>query len=86
MRLVEKEICLNNLFLELFTVFDVKARENKIPLYLKKGLSDKKSTVLIDGSKLNNILGNLLENALKFTKSKITLNILQKDKGKLITF
>jgi signal transduction histidine kinase/ActR/RegA family two-component response regulator len=67
-RLVEKEICLNNLFLELFTVFDVKARENKIPLYLKKGLSDKKSTVLIDGSKLNNILGNLLENALKFTK------------------
>ena len=63
----EKERCLNNLTLELFTIFDVKAKENKIPLYLRKGLSDIDSTVLIDDTKLNNVLGNLLENALKFT-------------------
>lgn len=66
--LIEKEICLNNLILELFTVFNIKARENKTPLYLKKGLSDTESTVLIDETKLKNILSNLIENALKFTK------------------
>ena len=65
---IEKEICLNDFLLELFTVFDVKAKENKIPLYLRKGLSDKESTILIDETKLSNVLGNLLENALKFTK------------------
>ncbi|MDB9873793.1 response regulator [Flavobacteriaceae bacterium] len=65
---IEKEICLNDFLFELFTVFDVKAKENKIPLYLRKGLSDKESTVLIDETKLSNVLGNLLENALKFTK------------------
>jgi len=59
---------LNNLILELFTVFNIKARENKTPLYLKKGLSDTESTVLIDETKLKNVLSNLLENALKFTK------------------
>lgn len=65
--LIEKEICLNNLILELFTLFNIKARENKTPLYLKKGLSDTESTVLIDETKLKNVLSNLLENALKFT-------------------
>ena len=68
-KVIEKEVCLNDFFFELFTVFDVKAKENKIPLYLRKGLSDKESTVLIDETKLNNVLGNLLENALKFTRN-----------------
>ena len=66
---IKTEVCLNDFLLELFTVFDVKAKENKIPLYLRKGLSDIKSTILIDENKLNNVLGNLLENAFKFTKS-----------------
>ena len=65
----KKEVCLNDFLLEMFTVFDVKAKENKIPLYLRKGLSDQKSTILTDENKLNNVLGNLLENAFKFTKS-----------------
>ncbi|RLD55336.1 MAG: hybrid sensor histidine kinase/response regulator [Bacteroidetes bacterium] len=65
---IEKEICLNDLLLEHFTVFDIKAKENKIPLYLNKGLSDKESIILTDETKLNKILSNLLENALKFTK------------------
>ena len=69
LKVIEKEVCLNNVFFELFTVFDVKAKENKIPLYLRKGLSDKESTILTDETKLNNVLGNLLENALKFTRS-----------------
>jgi PAS domain S-box-containing protein len=66
---IEKEICLNDLFLNLFSIFDIKAKENKTPLYLKKGLSDKKSIILTDETKLNKILSNLLENALKFTST-----------------
>ncbi len=66
-RAVNEELCLNTLFLELFSIFDIKAKENKTPLYLKKSLSDKESTIFIDKSKLNKILSNLLENALKFT-------------------
>ena len=64
---IEKEVSLNNLLLELFTIFDLKAKENNTPLYLRKGLSDKESFILTDAYKLNNILSNLLENALKFT-------------------
>ncbi|MEA3450932.1 MAG: response regulator [Bacteroidota bacterium] len=63
----KKEICLNDLFLELFSIFDIKAKENKTPLYLNKELSDKESIILTDETKLNKILSNLLENALKFT-------------------
>lgn len=66
-KVIEKELCLNDLLLELFSIFDIKAKENKTPLYLKKGLSDQESIILTDETKLNKILSNLLENALKFT-------------------
>lgn len=65
----EEEFCLNDLLLELFSIFDIKAKENKTPLYLKKGLSDKASNIKSDKSKILKILGNLIENALKFTNS-----------------
>jgi PAS domain S-box-containing protein len=64
----EKQICLNDLLSELFLIFDIKTKENKLKLYLKKGLTDKESNILIDDIKLNKILGNLLENALKYTE------------------
>ena len=63
------EICLNDYFLELFSIFDIKAKENKTPLYLKKGLPDNQSKVFIDSTKLNKVMHNLLENALKFTST-----------------
>ncbi|MEA3452606.1 MAG: PocR ligand-binding domain-containing protein [Bacteroidota bacterium] len=62
-----KEICLNDLLLELFSIFDIKAKENKTPLYLNKELSDKECIILTDETKLKKILSNLLENSLKFT-------------------
>jgi PAS domain S-box-containing protein len=68
-KVIEKKICLNNLLLELFSIFDIKAKENKTPLYLNKELSDNESIILTDESKLNKILNNLLENALKFTNT-----------------
>ncbi len=64
-----KEICLNDILLDLFSVFGIKAKEQQIPLYLKKGLSDRQSTIYTDETKLRKILSNLLENALKFTNS-----------------
>jgi len=68
-KVTEKEVCLNDLLLEHFSIFDIKAKENRTPLYFKKELSDKKSTILTDETKLNKILSNLLENALKFTNT-----------------
>lgn len=66
-KLMEKEVCLNDLLLEQFSVFDIKAKENEIPLYLNKALKDVDSYVFIDEGKLNKILSNLIENALKYT-------------------
>jgi len=65
----EEEVCINDVLLELFSIFDIKAKENKTPLYLKKALSDKESTIISDKTKLNKVLSNLLENALKFTNN-----------------
>lgn len=64
---IEKEECLNDLLFEQFSIFNVKAIKNKTPLRLKKGLSDHHSTIYIDKTKLNKVLSNLLDNALKFT-------------------
>ncbi len=66
-KILENRICLNDLLLDIFSIFDKKAKENKTPLYLKKGLSDKESIILTDKTKLFKIISNLLENALKFT-------------------
>ncbi|MFA6128661.1 MAG: PAS domain S-box protein [Bacteroidales bacterium] len=64
---VDQKVCLNVLLLELFSVFDCKAKEKRIPLYIKKGLPDNESNILTDKSRLRKILTNLLENSLKFT-------------------
>ena len=66
-KIIESDVCLNDVMLELFSTFYLKAKEENKPLYLKKALSDKQSTIRLDKTKLNKILSNLLENALKFT-------------------
>ena len=68
-KVVEEEICFNDFLFEQFSIFDIKAKENKIPLYLQKGLPDKESYITTDKLKLKKILSNLIENALKFTNN-----------------
>ncbi len=78
---IDEEVCLNDLLLELFSIFDIKAKENKTPLFLEKGLLDKESFIFTDRTKLNKIVSNLLENALKFTnEGHISFGYHLKDK------
>jgi len=63
----ETEFCLNDLLMDLFSIFNLKSNLRNIPLYLKKALHDDQSHIVSDKTKLNKILSNLLENALKFT-------------------
>lgn len=66
-KVFEQEVNINDLMLELFNVFTLKAKETKVPIYIDRPLSDQKSVIFTDRSKLSKILSNLLENALKFT-------------------
>ncbi len=63
----ETEFNLNDLFMELFSIFNLKSKEREIPIYIKKALHNKQSFILTDKTKLFKILSNLLENALKYT-------------------
>ncbi len=63
----EEVFCLNDSLMELFSIFNLKSKERNIPIYLKKSLSDSQCQIISDKTKLNKILSNLLENALKFT-------------------
>lgn len=65
--LLEEEFCLNDLLMELFSVFNLKAKERNIPIYVKKQFHNSQSFIIADKSKINKILSKLLENALKFT-------------------
>lgn len=63
----EDTFSLNDLLMELFSVFNLKSKTRNIPIYLKKGLHDSESFIKSDKTKLHKILSNLLENAVKFT-------------------
>jgi PAS domain S-box-containing protein len=63
----ESEFSLNDLMLELFSIFNLKSKERDIPIYLKKPLNDEQSYIVSDRVKLNKILSNLLENAIRYT-------------------
>ena len=63
----ESEFCLNELLMELFSIFDLKSKERNISIYLNKSIQDEQSYIKSDKTKLSKILNNLIENALKYT-------------------
>ncbi|MBN2663147.1 MAG: response regulator [Bacteroidales bacterium] len=65
----ETNINLNQFLEEIFGIFDFRAKQNGMPLYLVKQMSDKESNIVVDETKLNKIISNLIDNALKYTQS-----------------
>lgn len=65
----ETSINLNQFLEQIFSIFDFRAKQNGIPLYLVKQMTDKESNIVIDEVKLNKIISNLIDNALKYTQT-----------------
>ncbi len=59
--------CINKLIDDLYNFYKPISIDNNVDLYIEKGLDSTKSTIEIDGPKLNQVLTNLLSNAFKFT-------------------
>lgn len=66
---LKNEVNINSILKSLYNQFIHKADEKKISLICEKGLSDSEALIFTDSTKLNQILSNLVSNALKFTDS-----------------
>ena len=62
-----KPFILNHLLKDIESLIKTKAEEKGLDLIMKFGLEDNKSTIISDSGKLNQILINLINNAIKFT-------------------
>ncbi|MCT4645726.1 MAG: PAS domain S-box protein, partial [Carboxylicivirga sp.] len=58
----------NHFIMELFAIYDLKAKERKLSLFIKKGLENDNSQIVSDKVKINKVLSNLIDNAFKFTQ------------------
>lgn len=63
------EVCMNDIIVELFSLYSPKAKEKGIPLYVKNDLSISESTILTDKIKIQKVISNIVDNALRFTNT-----------------
>jgi len=61
------KVCINNIIVDLLSIFKQQAQNQNISLYAKQQLNEKQSEIYTDRTKITQILTNLLTNALKFT-------------------
>jgi PAS domain S-box-containing protein len=64
----ESSVCLNQLMEELKSIFEIKSDLNGIKVKFNQSYTNEQSTFNTDESKLNKILANIIENAIKFTQ------------------
>lgn len=64
----DEVVCMNHLLLELYTIFNIKAREKELSLHMVNELDDQDSTILTDQVLVKKTVSNLLENAVKYTR------------------
>ncbi len=60
-------VCINNIIVDLLSIFKTQATSQNLSLYAKQPLTDRQSEILADETKITQVLSNLLTNALKFT-------------------
>ncbi|MCF6242464.1 MAG: PAS domain S-box protein [Bacteroidales bacterium] len=65
--IIKQKVCINHLLSEHLAVYNLSAQKKGVTLRFVKTLADTECTILTDRVKLNKIISNLLENAMKFT-------------------
>ncbi|MBN2663592.1 MAG: response regulator [Bacteroidales bacterium] len=64
-----EKVCINTLLRELYNIFEPQTLVKKLNLRLNKQLTDLQSNVYTDKTKINQIISNLISNAIKFTNT-----------------
>jgi len=66
-RLSVTETNVNRILISAYDLFSMQAGQKKLRLSYSKNLSDHRAVIMTDGTKLLQVLSNLISNAIKFT-------------------